>query len=368
MEASGHHESQLVTNIPRHREVAKAKGLGFAIDPFHKEQRGIPNVAVLDTTGGTVSADKACRFALHKARGLGVRSILDPIAGAVESLSYEASTSASPRVSGVKTHDGKVHRAAFTILACGGWTPSLLPALDGLCETTAGSVVFVKIPRESHLWHRFAPDRFPSWQFKMRDGAEGGVYGFPRDEEGWLKIGYRGTKYTNPIMQSDGKERSVPVTRWSSPEPDGEKNTSIPKQALTVIRRFMTEYLPELAEAGLDIATTRLCWYNDSFDNHLIVDHVPETSGLMAATAGSGHAFKYLPVLGKYIVDVMEGNDLERDLLKAWRWRCLAPGETPVNVLMEGASGQRSLSRVPLVPDSDVSHVYDGGGVDKARL
>lgn len=111
----------------------------------------------------------------------------------------------------------------------------------GLCEATAGSVVLFRIPRESEL------------------------YGFAYDERGYLKIGYRGTKYTNPTTQDDGKERSTPVTRWS----EGEKLTQLPRQAVKVIRDFVDEYLPELEEEGIEVATTRVCWYTDSFDNHL---------------------------------------------------------------------------------------------------
>ena len=365
MEAAGHHHSQLVTNIQEHREVAKARGFGRAIDPFHKEQNGLPNVAILDTTGGTVAADKACRFALHKARALGVRFVLHPVAGAVESLCYDDSPSPPRKVIGIKTRDGKTHHAAMTIAACGGWTPSLIPDLDGLCETTAGSVALIQIPRDnSILWERFDPHKFPSWQFKMRDGAEGGLYGFPRDEDGWLKIGYRGTKFTNPVVQADGKERSVPVTRHSAAEPGGEKIESIPAQALKVIKRFMAEYLPELARAGIDITTTRLCWYNDSFDNHLIIDHVPENQGLMVATAGSGHGFKYLPVLGSYVVDVMEGIGLESDAIRAWRWRSQKQGVDPVNVIMEGRSGKRALNNVSLVSDAELGN----NGTSQSKL
>lgn len=57
----------------------------------------------------------------------------------------------------------------------------------------------------------------------------------------------------------------TPVTRWS----EGEKLTQLPKQAVKVIRDFVDEYLPELEEEGIEVATTRVCWYTDSFDNHL---------------------------------------------------------------------------------------------------
>ncbi|KAL4877768.1 FAD dependent oxidoreductase [Aspergillus karnatakaensis] len=350
MEKAGYKDTQLSTLDPHHIQLAQETGLGYAIDPFHRRQRGQSNVGVLDTTGGLAVADKACRFALHKARTLGVKFIFGPAAGKLDSLVYAPSSKS--KVTGIKTADGKTHAAEMTILACGGWTPSILPALDNLCEATAGSVVLFKLEPGTALFERFAPDRFPSWQYKMRDGAEGGLYGFPRDENGWLKIGYRGTKYTNPVVQGDGKERSVPVTRWSDTDQEG-KFTSIPEQAVKVVRSFLASHLPELAENGVDIALTRVCWYTDSFDNHLVVDRVPECEGLMVATGGSGHAFKYLPVIGEWVVDVLEGVGGEREAVRAWRWRELK-GETPANVLMEGRGGSRAFGNVPLLTDADM--------------
>ncbi|PVH98533.1 FAD dependent oxidoreductase [Periconia macrospinosa] len=339
MEECGHRDTQLVTTDARHIEIAKSKGMNFAMDPFQRQTRGRANVGVLDSSGGVAIADKACRMALHKARRAGVRFILDPTAGAFVSLVRNA----SGRVSGIVTKDEKYHNAHLTLMACGGWTPSLLPALDGLCEATAGSVVMYKIPKASPLWHRFAPENFPTWMWKMRDGAEGGLYGFPRDEHGHVKIGYRGTKYTNPCPQADGVERSVPVTRWT----EGDKLTQIPAQAMRVIRRFVDEYLPELAHEGIDVALTRVCWYTDSFDNHFVVDRVPDTEGLFVATGGSGHAFKYLPNIGNWVVDVIEGVDLNRAAIRAWKWRHLGDN-MPSNVLMEGKKGARALGNVVL--------------------
>ncbi|KAJ2979659.1 hypothetical protein NQ176_g3113 [Zarea fungicola] len=157
-----------------------------------------------------------------------------------------------------------------------------------------------------------------------------------------MKIGYRGTKYTNPRVQSDGLERSVPITRWTNEE----RLNKIPTQAVKVIRRFIDEYLPELS--GLDMTMTRLCWYTDSFDNHFIIDRVPDKLGLMVATAGSGHAFKYLPNIGRLVVDIVEGKALDTAEAKAWRWRRPNGTGTPVNKLMEGSSGKRALKNVPL--------------------
>ncbi|KAH8130543.1 sarcosine oxidase / L-pipecolate oxidase [Trichoderma asperellum] len=343
MELAGHHGTQLINNEQRDIKLASQQGLASALQPFDKHVLG-----VLDTTGGFVLADKACRFALHKAKRLGVRFILGPESGRLTSFIHRSSASPSTKstINGIVTADGKSHSAALTILCCGGWTPSLLPSLDSLCETTAGSVFMLHIPESSPLRKRFHRSRFPSWSFNMRGhGADGGLYGFPVDQNGVLKIGYRGTKYTNPQVQSDGRERSVPVTRWTS----NDAITQVPQQAHQAVTKFLQEYLPELGNAGIYIAETRLCWYTDSFDNHYVIDRVPRHEGLMCATGGSGHAFKFLPSIGSWVVDVMEGVGLDRPAIKAWRWRTLQEGEEPVNKLMEGSQGPRSLWNVPLV-------------------
>lgn len=339
--------TQLATNDPGDAALAAAQGRGHCIDPFGRARRGLNNVGLVDTMGGTAVADKACRFALHKAQGLGVKFTLGAEAGRLEALAYDDG-GGGRRVAGIKTRDGRLHAARLVILACGGWTPSLLPRLDGLCETTAGSVALLRIPGSSSLYGRLAPENFPSWTFNMRHGAEGGLYGFARDDDGWLKIGYRGTKYTNPVVHADGKERSTPVTRWS----EEEKITTIPQQALGVIRRFIAENLPELVDEGIDVSVTRMCWYTDTFDNHFLIDYVPETAeSLMVVTGGSGHAFKYLPNIGQWVVDIMEGKAADKPVANLWRWRTLGSNEKPANILMEGSSGTRALKNITLADE-----------------
>ncbi|CZR68641.1 related to fructosyl amino acid oxidase [Phialocephala subalpina] len=318
LKSIGKSDSQFIVNNAEDIARAGKAGFGQCVDPFNRKSRGLPHGGLLDTLGGLVYADKSCLFAMHKAKP-----------GAEE----------QDTVAGVRTANGVEHLAALTIVAGGGWTPTTVPELDNLCETTAGSVVSYRIPRSSPLWDRFAPEKFPSYQIGMRDGAEGGVYGFPRDLNGIVKIGYRGTKYTNPIVQGDGKERSTPITRWTA----GTTLTAIPSTALRVIKTFVAKNLPELNEHNIPIVKSRLCWYNDSFDNHLVVDRVPSRKNLMVATGGSGHGFTYLPVLGKWIVDIIEGKELvgaDKEIKKRWQWRSLPDGEKAYNVIMQAVKGR----------------------------
>ena len=353
MEKAGKRHTQVVVTNPEDVEQAERSGFAFAVDPFHRVGRSKPYQALLDTSGGFVYADRACRLALHLCRQAGVKFWLGR-AGEFQAFISDR----LGNITGVHTADGERLKAKLTIVAGGGWTQQMVPELDGLCETTAGSVAVVEIPKSSPLFDRFAPHNFPTWTYKMRDGAAGGLYGFPRDDNGLLKFGYRGVKYTNPQPH-----RSVPVTRWTKPA----SITRVPLEALTRIRGFIKEFLPEIGEAGLDISFTRLCWYNDSFDNHFVIDSVPKRPGLMVATGGSGHAFMFFPNIGKYVADRVEGND--QCLLDHWKWRSLAPDQKPVNKLMEGLQGARALQNQPLYRDDDLRLQDESSNVSlKPRL
>ncbi|KAK5054625.1 hypothetical protein LTR84_001516 [Exophiala bonariae] len=346
LEKAGIPNTQLITGNEEHIALAKKKNISYGIDPFDCKTKGKSYIGVFDTTGGTAVADKACRVALHRAKTYGVQFVLGLGKGEFESFSYDS----AEKVNGIRTRDGKTHFAKIVVIACGGWSPGLIPQLDGLCETTAGSVIHLRIPPDSPLFGRFAPENFPTWTYRVRDGPEGGLYGFARDEQGYMKIGYRGTKYTNPQQQADGSERSVPITRYT----ENEQLTQIPKQAMRVMKAFVKEYLPELAAEGINVSFSRLCWYTDSFDNHFVIDRLPGQSSVLVATGGSGHAFKYLPIIGNWVVDILGGIGLERELVQKWRWRHSKDDTEVVNKLMEGTASSRNLRRVPLTTDHDL--------------
>ncbi|KAG5747309.1 hypothetical protein H9Q70_010013 [Fusarium xylarioides] len=276
-----HLTNQLITNAVD--DVHTANDLGFDCDQFKASVRGNSMAGILDTSGGFVATDKSCRLALYKARKHGVRFIFGQEAGAFYSFLKRGGD-----VIGIRTKDGRDHQAKLTIMACGPQTPLLVPELDHLCEATAGSVVVFKIPKTSPVFDQLSPTKFPTWMYNMRHGARG-----------------------------DGKERSVPVTRWS----EGDKMTQIPKQAMDTIGSFVARHMPEVLQDAGDVAFTRLCWYTDTFDNHFVIDRRPGRQGLMVVTGGSGQAFKFLPNIGNWVVDIIEGVGLDRPAIQAWRFR-----------------------------------------------
>ncbi|ORY71122.1 FAD dependent oxidoreductase [Pseudomassariella vexata] len=296
--------------------------------------------AVLDSTAGFVEAYKSCAFALCLAKKAGVKFILHPMQGKVVSL--DVTQEGKPAI---KTADGLTHEGDLVVVAGGGWTPSLIPEADGLLETTAGSIATIQLPKDRpDLWERFAPENFPVVTWGMKEGK--GIYSFPRDGNGVIKVGYRGTKWTN-YDDVEGRRISVPKTEHVTEK----KEKNLPLTSIAAIKEYISVNMPELAEFG--ISSTKLCWYTDSIDNSFVVDFVPGRPGLAIASGGSGHGFKFLPILGREVVKILEGNGNETVYGNMWRWR---HSTTPKrNGLEEGEDGPRVLAKQKMSSEVDWS-------------
>ncbi|HSM58388.1 MAG TPA: FAD-dependent oxidoreductase [Candidatus Sulfomarinibacteraceae bacterium] len=216
----------------------------------------------------------------------GVRLLADwPVAGLLEE---------GGRVRGVRMHDGQQMQAASVVIAAGAWTPILLPELQEVM-TPVGLPVFHLKPDAPDL---FRPPHFFTF---AADVARSGWYGFPlHPREGVIKVAFHGSgRVIDPIRD----ERRV-----SDEEADS-------------LRPFLKEALPSLHEAPL--VHTRLCLYCDVRDGHFWIDHHPQKKGLVVASGGSGHGFKFAPVLGDLIADAVEGKD--NPDRERFRWRTIAP-------------------------------------------
>ena len=59
--------------------------------------------------------------------------------------------------------------------------------------------------------------------------------------------------------------------------------------------------------------------YCDTFDGDFLIDQDPNREGLIVAGGGSGHGFKFAPVIGGVVADVVEGRD--NRWAKRFKWR-----------------------------------------------
>ena len=194
------------------------------------------------------------------------------------------------KVSGIKTKDGEEHSAELVIIAAGAWTPALLPHLSDLMWTVGQPVIHFK--PENHT--QYQPPQFPVW---AADIGNTGWYGFPAKDDGTLKLANHG-----PGWRVD---------------PFGER--LVPDDQEAKFREFFAYTFPGLVNAPK--IGDRLCLYCDTWDTDFYIALDPEREGLMLSTGGSGHGFKFAPMLGKLAADVVEGKDNQYDHRFAWRSR-----------------------------------------------
>ncbi|KAI0906168.1 FAD dependent oxidoreductase [Ustulina deusta] len=339
MEEEGVRDSQFKSDDDDDIERASRSGWAHKLDVCGRRERFGVHKAVLDSSAGFVVAYKACAWAQYLARKAGVGFTLHRTKGRV--VGIDAVDCHNPII---RTADGLTHEGDLVVVAGGGWTAGLLPEADGLIETTAGSVATIQLPKDRlDLWERFSPENFPvvSWGMHEGMGNDKDIYSFPRDENGVIKIGFRKTKWTN-YGDVAGKRISVPKAVYV-------KETNIPVPALEGIKEYISVNLPELVELGL--SSTRLCWYTDSIDNSFVVDFVPGRPRVAVCSGGSGHGFKFLPILGREIVKILEGNGDQTVYGRMWKWR--ASNAEKRNGLEEGEEGPRVLEKQRMASRED---------------
>lgn len=234
----------------------------------------------LNPIGGWVESGRVIARLAAEARAAGVE-IIEDVADPRLQFDGECCT-------GIASSDGIQWKADRTLVAAGAWTPTLLPHLQNVMWATAQTVFHFK-PQDPRP---FTPPQFPVWG---ADIGRTGWYGFPANANGLVKVANHG-----PGRRVNACDPRV--------MPDGEEER---------YRVFLRETFPSLADAPLH--SSRVCLYCDAFDGAFWIDHDPGHPNLIVAAGDSGHAFKFTPVMGGIIADVVEMKS--NPWTRRYRWR-----------------------------------------------
>ncbi|KAF2396124.1 FAD dependent oxidoreductase [Trichodelitschia bisporula] len=252
---------------------------------------------------GWVDARGAMEWLRERVEGTGRVKF---VVGRVVRLAFAGDT-----VRGAQLESGDILEADVTILAAGAWSPSLLDLADRV--RASGQVlayIAVEGAEREEVVRKGCVMDVGSWIFSTPPPPSG---------PGFLKIGRHGHGYTNPTTiphpESPSQTLSVSLPHTSPHTPHA--STPIPAEAHHELRAFLAQAYPSLADRKWSF--TRLCWYADTPTGDFLVDWHPRYAGLFVATGGSGHGFKFLPVLGRAVVDCMRGEGGE--VGEVWRWR-----------------------------------------------
>ncbi|KAJ5438728.1 uncharacterized protein N7458_009726 [Penicillium daleae] len=100
--------------------------------------------------------------------------------------------------------------------------------------------------------------------------------------------------------------------------PPRERRNFVPADGEARLREGLREILPEPGDRPFE--KLAMCWYTDTPSANFVMDWHPDYSNLFIGGAGSGHAFKFLPVLGNYMSLALKGR-LPAKLAQKWRLR-----------------------------------------------
>lgn len=202
---------------------------------------------------------------------------------------------------GVTTaENGDRFTADFTIACMGSWTPTLFPELKDECLPTGQVAATIQLTPEEHERYRDVP---------VTRMIDNGFYIFPPNKEGIVKMAIHQKGYLNP---QDGLP-SVPRTHLTR----GYEYQRVPENARRMLLHGLKRVYPELAAKPW--LASRLCWYSDRPSGDWLIDHHPGYDGLFIAAGCAGHAFKFMPILGRLINQSIEGT-LPKDLKDIWAY------------------------------------------------
>jgi glycine/D-amino acid oxidase-like deaminating enzyme len=182
---------------------------------------------------------------------------------------------------GLRLSDGSKLVADQYVFACGPWLGKLFPETIGhRILPTKQDVFFFGTPAGDD---RFSEAKLPVWA----DHHDRFIYGIPATDGRGFKVA---DDTRGPEFDSSSGERVVS------------------EDELKLVRNYIAFRFPAMKDAPL--METRVCQYENSPDNHLIIDRHPAADNVWLVGGGSGHGFKHGPALGEMLAEwVMEHRD-----------------------------------------------------------
>ena len=232
----------------------------------------------------------------------------------------------------IRSADNKIHCADVVILATGAHTARLLPAAGAQLTAKAWAVGHVRVNAAEAARLRGLPVvNCRDLGFLFEPAIVGGIEG-QGDKEWLIKVCAHGGGYTNTLARNGST---------SLPPEHAEENNAIPVEDEMLMRRLLQEALPEFSQRPL--VRRFMCWCADTADSEYVIDYVPGYAGLVLAGGDSGHAFKMFPIIGKWVVDLVEAQTQKE---KRWKWKTKdSDGKEDIDWRVGGVTDIKETSR-----------------------
>ncbi|NXC27489.1 SOX oxidase, partial [Campylorhamphus procurvoides] len=238
-------------------------------------------VAVLDSTGGVLFADRALRavqevFRRHGGTLRDGEKVLHIEPGAMVTVTTTAGVYQAPRL----------------IITVGAWAGAFLEPL-GLRLPLQPLRINVCYWREKQPGSTSMGTASPCFLTVGLSQAPHGVYGLPALEyPGMVKLCHHHGSPTDPEKRDQA--------------PSGASHPDI-----ALLSNFINSYLPGLEPQPAVVET---CMYTNTPDEDFILDRHPKFSNIIIGAGFSGHGFKLAPVVGKLLCELSLGEEPSHDM------------------------------------------------------
>jgi len=187
-------------------------------------------------------------------------------------------------IKGLKDAAGRSWTADSYLFAPGAWTPELLKAYRLPLKVTLQQQLYIRPPYNRG---RYRPEHFPPFFVPSQ-----GFYGFPMHIHGFMKIAE--SRKGPPGKPGDAAEREI--------TPRFERK----------VRAFLKRFIPELA--NFTESEGHVSYYTSTKDEDFIVDRLTGTANGFVMAGFSGHGFKFAPLLGQAMAQLMVGGKSDLNL------------------------------------------------------
>ncbi len=192
--------------------------------------------------------------------------------------------------------DGGEYLTRRLIVTVGAWAPEFLADIGCNLQVLA---------KHQHWFQTGQPNltlakRCPVYFFETEQGF---FYGFPDFDGNGIKVAEHSGK--TPVADPLNLDRSLD------------------SHDLERVSRFVFQHLdaPQATHCGHSV-----CMYTMSPDEHFVVDTIDPAGTLAVACGFSGHGFKFAPVIGKALVELVEGKRREEmEFLRINRFKISTP-------------------------------------------
>jgi|JRYE01.1.fsa_nt_gb sarcosine oxidase len=195
---------------------------------------------------------------------------------------HEAVLRLEPRADGVDVVTNlERYSAGRVVVAAGGWLAKLVSLTGVALNVQLQQYVYLRTGTDAR---RFDLSQMPVF-IDRRGNANGETYGLP--------------VFELPHAVKVGDHTGVPAAR-SGIDPD-DRRPGVDEAWGTRTAAAAHTLMPALDGRVVASAT---CLYTNTPDGRFIVDRVPRYPNVIVAGGGSGHAFKFGPVLGEALADL----------------------------------------------------------------